>query len=168
MIKIIVRYIILFIVLVLIQVLVLNNVKFSGYINPYLYVLFILLLPFEIPNWMLLVAGLLLGFVNDAFTNTPGMHTMATVFMSYMRPYILGMFSPRDGYEAGTLPRIHFYGFAWFFKYTGILILAHHFVLFFIEAFRFTDFFQTLFRIILSAVFTMIIVLLSQLFMTKK
>ena len=35
-----------FIILVFLQVLILNNINFAGYINPYLYVLFILLYHF--------------------------------------------------------------------------------------------------------------------------
>ena len=40
------KYVIMFIVLVLVQVLILDNIQFSGLVNPYIYILFILLLPF--------------------------------------------------------------------------------------------------------------------------
>jgi hypothetical protein len=53
--NIILKNIIRFVVLVLIQVAILNNIQVSGFVNPYMYILFILLLPFEIPNWLLLV-----------------------------------------------------------------------------------------------------------------
>ena len=43
-----------FIFLVLLQVLILNNIQLSGYLNPFLYVLFILMLPFETPKWLVL------------------------------------------------------------------------------------------------------------------
>ena len=46
-----VRNIIRFVFLVLLQVLILNNIQFSGYINPYFYIYFILLLPFDTPRW---------------------------------------------------------------------------------------------------------------------
>jgi uncharacterized protein YxeA len=42
--KMVLQNIVSFIVLVLVQVLVLNNIHFMGYINPYIYILFILLL----------------------------------------------------------------------------------------------------------------------------
>ena len=67
MINLYVRNIGRFIVLVLFQVLVLNNIQFSGYVNPFMYVLFILLLPFETPRWLLLLSGFLLGLSVDIF-----------------------------------------------------------------------------------------------------
>ncbi len=168
MIEIIPRNISRFIVLVLIQVLILNNIEFSGYINPFLYVLFILLLPFETPAWLLLVSGFVLGLTVDLFMNTPGLHAAATVLMAFVRPFVLRIFAPRDGYEPGTYPRIFYYGVSWFFKYSALLILIHHFFLFYLEVFRFTDFFSTFFRVILSSVFSIILVVLSQFVMFRK
>ncbi len=162
MIKVLPRNIFRFVFLVLAQVFIFNNIQFSGYVNPYVYVLFILLLPFETPGWLLLTLAFLLGFSVDVLSGTLGMHTAATVFMAFLRPYILQIFSPRDGYESGTYPRIHYYGFSWFLKYAAILIFAHHLVLFYLEIFRFTDFFATFFRVLLSSVFSLIIIMLSQ------
>jgi len=70
-------------ILILFQVFVLNNIQVSGYINPYMYVLFILLLPFETPRWLLLISGFAIGISIDLFANTPGMHASATVFMAF-------------------------------------------------------------------------------------
>ena len=110
------RYIFNFIFLILIQVTVLNNIQFSGYVNPYLYILFIITLPFETPGWLLLVLGFLTGVTIDIFSNTLGMHASATVFMAYLRPFILRAFAPRDEYQPGSLPLMHHYGFSWFFR----------------------------------------------------
>jgi rod shape-determining protein MreD len=155
-------------VLVLVQILVLNNIQVSGYIVPHFYVLFILLLPFETPRWLLLPAAFALGITVDLFTQTPGMHTAATVFMAFLRPWVLEMSSPRDGYEPGSFPRLYYYGFQWFLRYTVILVLAHHFILFYIEVFRFSEFFSTLLRVLLSSLFSVILIMLSQYFIYRK
>ncbi|MBN2349252.1 MAG: rod shape-determining protein MreD [Bacteroidales bacterium] len=168
MIKVFPRNILRFLVLVLIQVLIFNNIQFSGYINPYVYLLFILLLPFETPGWLLLLSAFLLGFTVDIFSETLGMHTIATVFMAFIRPYVLQILAPRDGYESGTYPRIYYYGFLWFLKYTVILILAHHFVLFYLEIFRFSDFFRTFLRVILSSSFSVFFIVMSQYIVFRK
>jgi rod shape-determining protein MreD len=157
-----------FIFLILLQVLVLNNMQFSGLVNPYLYILFILLLPFEIPGWILLVIGFLTGLSIDAFTDTLGLHTSATVLMAFLRPFILRIIAPRDGYDSGKSPNLNSFGLPWFLRYSIILIFAHHFVLFYLEVFRISDFFTTLLRIILSSLFTILLVLLSQIFMYRK
>ena len=156
------------IILVLIQVLVLNNIQVSGYIVPYVYVLFIMLLPFETPKWLLLLSAFALGISVDMFMQTHGMHAAASVFMAFLRPYILEMSSPRDGYESGTKPRLFYLGFQWFFRYTAILVFAHHFLLFYIEVFRFSDFFSTLLRVLLSSLFSVILIMLSQYFVYRK
>jgi len=52
------------------------------------------------------------------------------------------------------------YGFRWFFIYAAVIVLIHHTALFFLEVFRFTDFFRTIFRILLSSIFTIGFILL--------
>ncbi|WP_372754256.1 rod shape-determining protein MreD [Labilibaculum sp.] len=157
-----------FIILVFIQVVILNNIQINGFINPYLYVLFILLLPFETPSWLLLVFSFILGLSIDIFSNTLGMHASACVFMAYLRPYVLNYLSLRDGYEQGTSPCISNYGFAWFFKYSMILVLAHHSFLFFIEVFSFSNLSETMIRIFLSSLFTLSLLITSQFLLYKK
>jgi rod shape-determining protein MreD len=168
MIKVLPRNIVRIVVLVLFQVFILNNIQLSGFINPYFYVLFILLLPFETPGWLLLSLGFTLGLTIDLFANTPGLHASATVFMAFLRPLVLDYFAPRDGYVPSTFPRIYYYGFGWFFQYSAILILAHHFFLFYMEVFRLGDFSHTLLRVILSTLFTLFMVVLSQYFIYRR
>lgn len=164
MIKLFPKYLISFILLVFLQVFILNNIQFSGYINPYIYVMFILVLPFETPGWLLLILAFILGLTVDLFSNTLGMHSTATVVMAFLRPYVLKIISPRDGYESETLPQMRYYGASWFIRYAAILIFVHHFVLFYIEVFRVSNFFNTFVRVILSSIFTIILVLISQYF----
>ncbi len=151
-----------FIFLILIQSVILNNIQLGGYINPYLYVMFILLLPFETPKGLLLIMAFLLGIGVDMFSNTMGIHASASVFMAYCRPYVLKLVAPRDGYEAETKPTIKSLGLRWFVVYASFLVFAHHIFLFFIEVFRFSEFFLTLWRVLLSSLITLILVLLSQ------
>lgn len=147
-----------FVILVLIQVFVLNNIRINGYINPYLYVLFILLLPFEVPGWLLLVSSFFLGFSIDLFVHTPGLHTAASVFMAFSRPGVIRMISGNKPIEQGMAPGIRDMGFNWFFVYSLALIFLHHVLLFYLEIFRFDEFFETLYRVGLSTISTLILV----------
>ncbi len=168
MIRIIGRNIIRFLVLLLLQVLVLDNILISAYINPYFYVLFIILMPFETPRWLMLITAFMLGLSVDLFTNTLGMHAAATVFMAFLRPWVQSIFSPRDGYEPDTFPRIFYYGFNWFLKYSLVMVFLHHIALFYIEVFHFQDFLSTFLRVILSTLLTTSTVILSQYFIFRK
>ncbi|MEZ5071414.1 MAG: rod shape-determining protein MreD [Bacteroidales bacterium] len=157
-----------FVIVVLFQVLVMDNVMISGYMVPYVYVMVLLLLPFETPPWLQIATGFLLGLGIDFFEHTLGLHTAATVAMAYARPYFLNLMAPRDGYEAETYPRIHYYGFIWFLKYTFVLVALHHFLLFYLEVFQLQDFFGTLLRVVLSTILTASTIVLSQYFVFRK
>ena len=165
---IIARNIVRFILVILFQILVMDNVMISGYMIPYVYIVFLLLMPFETPRWVVLVSGFLLGFGIDLYEHTLGMHTASSVLLAFVRPYILGLLAPRDGYEPETFPRIHYYGFFWFLKYTLLLVFIHHFLLFYLEVFQLQDFLSTLLRVILSSALSASTIVLSQYFVFRK
>ena len=151
-----------FIFLLLFQVLILNNINIGGMINPYLYVMFILMLPFETPKGLLLISSFLMGLFVDMFSDTAGLHAAACTLMAFCRPYILGMVSSRQEYEPGIQPIIRDLGFKWFFSYSLILVMIHHLLLFYLEVFGFGEFFHTFLRAMLSIIFTMLLLVLSQ------
>ncbi|MEW6468526.1 MAG: rod shape-determining protein MreD [Bacteroidota bacterium] len=152
-----------FILLVLIQVLILNNIQLSGYLNPFLYVLILLMLPFETADWVVMLLAFMLGLLLDMFSDTLGLHTSACVFLAYARKSVLRYMAPREGYESGKKPNFRDMGISWFFIYAGILVFAHHLVLFYLETFRLNDFFSTFFKVILSSAFTLLTIFIAQL-----
>jgi len=151
-----------FVFLILFQVLILNNIQFSGYINPYFYIYFILLLPFETPRWLLLLSAFLLGISLDAFTNTFGLNASACVLMAFVRPFVISAISTGTEFMVGHSPSLKNQGMKWFAYYSIILVLVHHFALFYLEIFRFNEFFQTLLRVLLSSVFTLLIIFIAE------
>lgn len=157
----------MFVLLVLVQVLILNNIQFSGFVNPYVYILFILLLPFTIPGYLLLGLSFLIGISIDIFSNTPGLHASASVFLGFIRPGIANLISSREIIEKGNTPNMKQLGFASFLKYTVIAVVIHHLFLFYAEAFSFGGFFHTLLRCILSSAFSIVIILASQFILFK-
>ncbi len=161
------KYAIMFVALVLIQVLILNNIQFSGFVNPYIYILFILLLPFTIPGYVLLGLAFLLGISIDLFSSTPGVHAGATVLIAFLRPGIASLISSREMIEKGSTPNMKQLGFASFLKYIIIAVFIHHLFLFYIEAFSFGGFFHTLLRCVLSSIFSIVIILASQFILFK-
>lgn len=167
MINSLIRYSVLFIVLMLFQVLIFNNIQLTGYINPYVYILFIMLLPVEIPHWLLLVISFATGMLIDFFSGSPGMHASATVLVGFVRPTILRIISTKEEHETGG-PSMYTYGFRWFLIYSIIVVLIHHTALFYLEVFRFTDFFRTLLRVILSSFFSVLFILLLEYYRKRR
>jgi len=152
-----------FLLLVFLQGLILNDINLlQGMAIPYLYILFLLMLPMETPRWLELILGLVLGLSIDMFTNTLGIHASACVFLAFLRPVYLKAIAPRDGYEFGQQPTVADQGLSWFLKYASVLILAHHSWLFYVEVYSFKGFFTTLLRVILSSAFTLTLAVISQ------
>jgi rod shape-determining protein MreD len=168
MINSILRFVLIFVLLIFLQVLLFNNIQFSGYVNPYIYIMFILLLPIEIPAWILLLLSFVTGVVIDSFSGSPGMHSFASTLAGFVRPYVLRVISPRDGYEPGSHPSMSIYGFRWFLTYTLIIVVVHHFSLFYLEVFRFTEFFRTMLRVLLSSLFSITFILLIEFYRRGK
>jgi rod shape-determining protein MreD len=157
-----------FVILILIQVLLFNNIHFLGYINPYIYFIFILLLPFETKRWVLLILAFALGLSVDFFSNSLGIHATACVFAAYFRPGVMSLITSRKEYEPGVEPSIADLGFQWFFMYSLILVSLHHLMLFLLEVFRFSNFFSTLGHSILNTIFTVLFIILIQYIFYRK
>lgn len=167
MISVILKHTIRFIFFIFLQVLILNNIQFSGYVNPFLYVFIILMLPFATPVWMVMTISLGAGLLIDMFQDTMGMHAAACVMMGYSRSFILKLFSPRDGYDNSTEPTLHYLGASWYLSYSILLVFIHHFVFFFLESFSMNEFMFTMARMGLSLVFTMVLIFISQMLIYK-
>lgn len=151
-----IQNIVRFILLMLVQVFVLNNIRFAGFINPYIYILFILLLPVRFPRWLSLILGFITGLVIDSFTNTPGIHAFATVLLAYLRnPVITAFLSVEEG--ANPVPGFYSFGVAAFVKYVIALVILHHTAFFFLEVFSFREAGYTLLRILLNSSITVIL-----------
>lgn len=163
------RNIIRFILLAAIQVFIFDRINLSGYINPYIYVLFILMLPFDISGWLLLLSAFIMGMTIDLFSHTPGIHAAASVFMAFARPGVIRLVGKQEDVQPGQFPNIRETGVPWFFSYTVILVFLHHLALFFIEIFRFNEFFITLLKVLINTGITTLIILIIQfLFYSRK
>ena len=151
-----------FVILILLQVLIIQNIRLGSSIILFPYILFILLLPFETPKLVVLLAAFVTGLVIDMFYDTAGVHTAVCVFIGFLRYYILRLLSPREGYEVGFSPTLHSMGSVWFITYAATIIFIHHFCFFYMEIFRFSEFFRTLLRVILSSIGTFCLVYVIQ------
>jgi rod shape-determining protein MreD len=152
--------IIRFFALVFLQVFLLKNITLYNLSTPYLYILFILLLPFETPNILLFPLAFILGLTIDAFYDTPGLHAAACVILAFVRVLFISITVQKEGFDNEPEPTMSNMGFRWFFTYVLILTLFHHFFLFNLEVFRFSEIPYTLSRFVLSSIFTVFLMLL--------
>jgi len=157
-----------FIVLVFIQVFLLKNITLYNLASPYLYILFILLLPFETPNILLFALAFIMGITIDAFYDTPGLHAASSVFLAFVRILFISITVQKEGFDNEPEPTLSIMGFRWFFTYVVVLTLVHHSFLFILEAFNFSELEYTLSRVLLSSIFTVFLMVLSGLLFFRR
>ena len=162
------RNIVRFALLIALQLFVLNGMNMGGYINPYVYLLFILLLPAEMNRNTVLILGFVTGMTIDIFGNTPGLHTAATVAMAYFRPGVLRLFFPQAEFGVNDEPTPTRLGLGGFLRYSIVLVFIHHMVLFMLEAMSLNHFFRTMLSVLLSELATIVMILILVMFFSRR
>jgi rod shape-determining protein MreD len=144
-----------FVLLLATQIIVFNNMNFFGFISPFPYVLFIILYPVNGNKSGLLLTSFLLGLIMDMFSNSGGIHATACLALAYFRPFLF-KFSFGLSYEYQTV-KLNDVLTPERFSFILLSVVIHHLVLFILEAFQFSFFWDILLRTVLSTVFTIII-----------
>jgi rod shape-determining protein MreD len=155
-----------FIVLVLAQALVLNNINFMGYINPYIYILFIILFPVKNNRMLFIFLSFLLGLCVDLFLDSGGVHAAACVTVAYIRTLVL-KFSFGMIYEHQTI-KFNNTEFGQRLGYFAILIFIHHLLLFSLETFNTSKILLILTKTLFSGIFTLLLCLLITVLFSQK
>ncbi len=168
MIKDIILSLIRFVLLVCLQVFLLDNVHLFGFINPMVYIWFIIMLPFVTPKWLVMVSAFAIGMCVDVFSADIGINALACVLIGFLRPMLLNAFSGNIDNAAFELPSISSLGVKNFVFYALSMILIHHTVYFFVEVFALNEIGQILARIILSSIVTLLIILLLDMIFIRK
>jgi len=164
------KNIIRFILLMFVQVFVLNRIPaLHHYINPYIYLLFILWLPFKTGRLQLMIMGFITGLVLDYFTKTPGLHASACVLISYLRPLLINLLIPQESSEINyEEPSITSLGFMPYFVYLLLLVFLHHSWLFLLEAIQFAGIMYFLTKTLLSVAVSLILTLVVELLFVRR
>lgn len=146
-----------FVGLVFFQVLLFNNIQIAHVINPFLYVYFIIALPIHMNRMSLIMTGFVLGLLIDVFSNTWGIHAMATTMIAFLRPYILRLVSTQEEQDR-IMPRFRTMGVN-YLKYIVLIVFVHHLMLFWLEAFSMVYFWMVLLKALVSSLITLVLVL---------
>ena len=156
------EYGILFFVMVILQVFLFSRIGISIYVNPLVYIAFLILLPMEIAGALLLVLGMVLGMTVEFGMGTAGINTIATLFAALGRPAVLTLLVGKDEVKEGGVPNVNRIGLKRFLRYAGVIVLLHGTVFFVLESLTWSFFYLTLLRIICSSVITLLLVYFCQ------
>lgn len=156
-----------FVVLILAQVLVFNHINFLGNINPYPYILFVLLFPINNNRTLFIFLSFMLGLFVDIFSDSGGVHAAACVTIAFIRPPVL-KFAFGMIYEHQTI-KFNNTEFGNRIIYFSILILIHHLIMFLLEIFNISNLLLVLQKTLFSSIFTILLcALISILFSNKQ
>jgi len=172
-----VKFMVNFIVIMMVQLFILNDIVIKSSITlmgipvfiPLIYPLILLLLPVNMPHWLTMLLGFMVGITMDLFSNTPGVHASACVVLGYVRPYLLNLFFQQNIKELGdTVPTLFRMGFRSFLLYILFALVIHHCYYYIIQIWSFKNILLIVYKTILSTLLSIILIILSQLIFAKK
>jgi len=158
---------ILFIALVLLQVLILNNINVFGYLNPYIYIVFVFFYPLRKEKGSFLLLSFLLGLSIDFFSNSGGINAAATLFIAYFRLPILTYVLRKSDFDY-QLFNVRSMSFGKSIVFISLLAFIHNLIIYSLEYFSLNDFFEIIKKTTLSTIFTVILIYIILILFTKK
>jgi len=147
-----------FVLLIFFQIILFNKINFFGFLNPFPYILFIILYPVKNNKNFLLIFSFLLGLIIDMFLDSGGIHALASLVLAFLRPNIF-KFTFGISYQYNTI-KINDNFTSDRISFLLICVFLHHFVLYILQLFKGGNFFSLSLELILGTIFTFILSIL--------
>lgn len=159
-----------FVVFLLIQIIILNEIPpVHQFITPYLYFMFLLMMPFGMSRISLTLLGFIFGYSLDIFTNTPGLHAAACTLIGYIRPSILNLLLAQETSEdLKNEPSVNTMGWGPYVVYVLFLTFIHHFYLVLLEWLQFGNFAYFIGKVFASTIMSVLLILLVELLLNRR
>ncbi len=127
-------YIALLLTAVLSQVFIFDSLSTSVFIAPLVYIVFIVMLPVETPQIVMLTAGVALGAVMDTAMGTSGLNSIATIFIAFFRAPILKLIIGTKRASQRGVPSEILFGNSDYVRYLVTIVALHHIIFFLFES----------------------------------
>ncbi len=144
--------IIIAIFLIIIQGLFLNNVNFLEWLNPYIYLYFIIYFPLKSNRTLYITISFLYGLIIDFFSDMHAIHSAACLIIAYSRPYFLKLYFGM-AYEHQVV-KFNSLEIKQNIFYLFNIIIIHHLTLFCLEIFDVTKISLILSNTLSNSIFT--------------
>ncbi|WP_298063794.1 rod shape-determining protein MreD [uncultured Rikenella sp.] len=122
-----------FVLLLILQEFVFDNINFGGVVNPYIYIMFLILLPLDIPGWLLLLLGFGAGVAVDFMSGIAGLHAIVSTWLAFVRPTVVGLLLGKDFVYEGGIPTAGRVGAGKFLRYVAAMVLLFDIPFFILE-----------------------------------
>ncbi|MCH2043570.1 MAG: rod shape-determining protein MreD [Saprospiraceae bacterium] len=137
-----------------------------GQIDVYIYPIFIMLLPLQLPLASILILAFIYGLFIDMFYDNDGLHAACLVLVAFIRPLVCALLEPRRGYEIQQTLTRYSMGLRWFVQYSAIMIGIHTFALVTLEELSFSI--TWLLRLVLTFSLSLLFIILYQFIFPQK
>lgn len=144
-------------VIVLLQVLLFDHLQIGGWGFPMVYVMILMNLPVQIPRWLEMLIGAVVGLVFDVWCSSLGVNMAACIAFSFLRPILLGnVLQDVERVKGEVCSRS--IGRIEYVKCLVFLVLTHHLMVFALEAWSWSNWWMVLVKTLISSVLTILII----------
>lgn len=157
-----------FALLMALQLLVFNNIYLGGFITPFLYVLFILMLPTSLPRMAMLVVAFATGLTMDMFSNLMGLHTFAATLVAMCRILFADKILTRGEDVSIDIPSIRSVALGPMLYYLFLLLIIYHIAYFGLVLFSVHDTLRILLTALASTFVSWLLAILYQTLLIRK
>ena len=144
-----------FITLLFFQVFVFNNMNIFGFINPMIYLVFLVIYDFDSDQTLFILVCFLLGFSTDFFSQSGGAHTIATLTVSFLRPILI-----RNAYGVTSEVPISFQADTRKINkyiFLSLILILHHLIYFSVVFFSLSAIYLIIKNVFLTFIFSLIL-----------
>ena len=145
-----------FITLILVQIIVLDNINLFGFLNPIIYILFIITYKFDQNQTLFIFLSFLLGFLIDLLSQSSGANSISCLILGYMRPFIINFCFKINS----NMPKAYINdpNISHRLYYILSIVLIHHFIYFSIVYFDINSLIIIIKYTFLTTIFSIILI----------
>lgn len=146
--------------LILLQVVLFNELTLFDVARPFPYLLAIIYMPIRMQRWQGLLAAFFIGLLVDVFSYSYGFHTVACVFVFFIRDFFLHSILGVTEESTGVEPHMYSLGASTFILFSAGLVFVQHLVVVSLDIMSISQIVILILRSIVNTVFTLALVLI--------
>ena len=150
-----------FVLLLLLQIFLFNHLVLFRMAIPYVFPLFLFMLPLRTPRLLVYPLAFFMGLMVDIFSDhaATGLHAFSCLLAVALRPWLANILGASNFrvVEEIDLPK---QSSVWLLMYLAILFFVHHFSYFLLEDFTFLRLFHVLGKTIFSTIYSSLLAFL--------
>jgi rod shape-determining protein MreD len=147
------------VLIVLLQVLLFDRLQIGGWGYPMVYVVILMNIPVQMPRWIEMFIGAMLGLLVDIWSTSIGVNMAACILFSYLRPIFLAhMVQDIERVSGEVYSRS--IGLLEYTKILSILVILHHFVVFVLEAWSWHNWWIIIVQTLISSILSLVLIMI--------